>query len=64
MAAWDSGTRCSTPDFIRSAGMRYSRASRSISAQVAPRVSPDLAAVRTVNHKQSLAVDDARAGLE
>ena len=38
-------------------------ASRSISAQVAPRVSPDLATVRTVNHKQSLAVGDVAGGV-
>ena len=48
VAASDRGTWCWTPDFMRFAVMRHSRASRSISVHLAPRASPDLAAVKPV----------------
>ena len=51
-AASDSGTRCSRPPFIRSPGIRHSFASKSTSAQVAPRASPDRAAVSTRKRRQ------------
>ena len=44
-AASDNGTRCSPPAFIRDAGTRHSRASRSTSPHLAPRASPDRTAV-------------------
>ena len=48
-AAPDSGTRCSTGTFIRSAGTVHVDAARSNSAQEAPRTSPERAAVRIRN---------------
>ena len=51
-----SGTRCSAPDFMRSPGIVHVAACRSISAHVAPLASPDRAAVRTTNWKQSRVV--------
>ena len=50
-AALESGTRCSLPAFMRLAGIVQAFASRSISDQVAPRVSPDRAAVNIVKPK-------------
>ena len=47
-AGGDSGTRCSTAAFIRSAGTVQTPASRSISDQRAPNASPVRAAVSTV----------------
>lgn len=43
-----SGTRCGRSDFIRSAEIVQTRATRSISCQVAPITSPVRAAVRIV----------------
>ena len=48
-AAAESGTRCSRFIFMRSAGTTQSARSRSISAHVAPRTSPDRAAVNAAN---------------
>ena len=45
----DSGTRCSLPAFMRSAGTVQVLSSRSNSVHRAPIVSPVLAAVRIVN---------------
>jgi hypothetical protein len=45
------GTPCSLPTFILEAGMVHSLASRSISLHLAPRTSPDLAAVRIRNSR-------------
>ena len=59
-AALESGARCSAPPFIRNAGMRHSWASKSISAQVAPRASPDRQAVNTTNRRHAFADTDAR----
>ena len=50
--AGDSGTLCSRPPFMRSAEMRHSAASRSISLRLAPRASPDRTAVSIVNRRQ------------
>ena len=55
-AGADSGTRCSTPAFIRSAGMVQIPASRSISDQRAPSASPERAAVRIVNSSARAAI--------
>ena len=55
----DNGTRCSRLCFILSAGIFHSAASRSISAQRAPRTSPDRHAVRTRNSKASLTATTA-----
>ena len=59
IAASLSGTRCSTPPFIRSAGIVHRQASRSISSHVAPLASPDLAAVSTRNSKHAFAATPA-----
>ena len=56
----DKGTRCSSPVFMRSAGMRHSRSSSSISVQVAPPTSPERQAVSTRNRKHAFADNDAR----
>ena len=58
-AASLSGTRCSVAAFILSAGMRHSRAAKSISSHTALRASPERAAVNTANRKHSLADVDA-----
>ena len=55
-----SGTRCSLAIFIFSAGIRHSRALKSISSHTALRASPERAAVSTVNRRHSLADGDAR----
>ena len=52
-APLDSGTRCARFVFIRSAGMRHSRTSRSISSHCAPRTSPLRHAVSTRNSNAS-----------
>lgn len=49
----DSGTRCSRPDFILSAGMVQTPACRSTSLQVASRASPDRVAVKIVYSSSS-----------
>jgi len=49
IAGWLSGMRCSLPAFILPSGMVQTPAFRSISCQVAPRTSPDRAAVRMAN---------------
>ena len=54
-AASDNGTRCSAPPFIRSAGMVQRRLPRSSSDHVAPRASPERAAVRIRKRRQSFA---------
>jgi hypothetical protein len=48
-AGFDKGTRCSRPDFIRAAGIVQSAFFKSTSDQVAPRTSPERAAVSTAN---------------
>ena len=53
------GTRCSMPAFIRWDGIRHSWPWRSISSQVAPRASPERAAVSTRNRKHNLAATEA-----
>ncbi len=58
-AASDNGTRCSDPAFIREAGTRHSRASRSTSPHVAPRASPDRTAVSAVKRIAALAAGPA-----
>ncbi len=58
-AASARGTRCSAPFFMRDSGKRHSFSSRSISAQVAPRASPLLAAVRIKNRKQYFTANEA-----
>ena len=55
----DSGTRCSRFVFIRPAGMRHSRASRSISFHSAPRTSPLRHAVSTRNSNASAVAGSA-----
>ena len=55
-AAVDSGTRCSFPAFMRSAGIVHTRASISISIHVAPRTSPDRAAVKIANSAARAAI--------
>lgn len=47
----DSGTRCSLPAFMRWGGTVQIFAAKSISAQHAPRDSPERAAVRMVNSR-------------
>ena len=54
-----NGTRCSRPAFIRDPGIVHMRASASISSIVAPRTSPERAAVRTRNSKASLVAMNA-----
>ena len=51
-----SGTRCSTPPFMRSPGMVQVAVARSISARVARRVSDVRTAHKTVNSKASFTV--------
>ena len=63
-AASDKGTRCSTPAFLRDAGMRHSRASRSTSPHVAPRASPDRTAVSAVNLITALTTGPAPGRLD
>lgn len=63
-AAFDTGTRCSSPSFILVFGMRYSRASRSILSQVAPLASPDRHAVRTTNRRHARAGNPALDAVE
>ena len=53
-AASDNPTRCSAPAFIRDAGTRHSRPSRSTSPHVAPRASPDRTAVSAVKRIAAL----------
>ena len=59
-AASVSGTRCSMPAFILDSGLRHSRASGSISSQVARRASPDRQAASTTNRRDALADTDGR----
>ena len=49
-----ASSSAATPIFIRAAGIRHSRASRSISAHVAARASPDRQAVSTTNRRHAL----------
>lgn len=58
-AASLSGTRCSVPLFMRSPGMRHSHVPVSSSFHVAPRASPDRAAVSTRKRRHSLLARDA-----
>ena len=50
----ESGTRCSRFDFMRLAGIIQTLAGRSVSSHLAPRTSPDRAAVSTRNSNASL----------
>ena len=59
MARGESGTRCSRPAFIRSAGTVHVAASMSISVHVANRTSPARAAVSTKYSKASLSTGAA-----
>ena len=56
-----NGTRCSTPAFIRLAGTVQVADSRSISPHVEPRASPDRAAVKIKNSRQSVVDDTPKA---
>ena len=59
-AASDRGTRCSTPAFMREPGMRHSRHRGLVYfVHVAPRASPDRAAVNTRNRRHNLLARDA-----
>ena len=65
----ESGTRCSMPVFIRGSGMRHSRASRSISAHVASRASPESTGgehgepkARPRGHRRPRRFDDLQRG--
>ena len=67
-AAADKGTPCSTPIFMRSAGIRHSRASRSISFQVARRASldppdPCTSIVLVLSHPRAGSIDAGGARL-
>lgn len=53
MARAHSGTRCSRLVFILLAGIVHTNAPKSISFHLAPRASPGLTAVNTMNSKQS-----------
>ena len=55
----ESGTRCSRLAFIRPAEITQVRASGSISSQAARRTSPERAAVRTRNSRDSLVTGKA-----
>ena len=63
MQRLDSGTRCSTFAFIRSAGIVHVAAGRSTSPHVAKRTSPDRAAVSTPNSNASLVPSHTLAAL-
>ncbi|MNL39795.1 hypothetical protein D3C87_1620930 [compost metagenome] len=52
----ERGTLCRRPAFIRSSGIFQQRPSRSISDHNAPRVSPERAAVSTVNSSASFTI--------
>ena len=56
-----NGTRCSTPAFIRLVGTVQVADSRSISRHVEPRASPDRAAVKIKNSRQSVVDDTPKA---
>ncbi len=59
----ESGTRCGRPAFIRSPGTTHRAAGRSISDHLAPRTSPERAAVRMVNSSARAPVPFSSASL-